>query len=91
MYTKDQIIDMHYHLRAETITNKCIEELNRTDWTQMPDVLEVRPKDWVQAWKDYREALRAVTNSVTNDNAVGLVFPIAPDQQQATEIEEGGQ
>ena len=50
--------------------------LEASDWTQLPDVIASRDEAWVNAWKDYRQALRDLPASITNYDDV--FFPMPP-------------
>ena len=84
MFTKQQIIDMHPHLRAEEITNACIEQLQESDWTQLLDVRATKGDAWAKSWADYRAALRAVINQLESADVdiFNLEWPVAPDTAQ---------
>ena len=48
-------------------------ELNRSDWTQLPDNnLSVEKR---QEWADYRQALREITNQA---DPFSIVWPVSP-------------
>jgi len=40
-------------------------KLKESDWTMMPDVTDTKPAEWVNAWKDYRQALRNLPDTIT--------------------------
>ena len=49
-----------------------------TDWTQLPDVILAHDQSWVNAWKEYRQALRDLPENITNYDDV--FFPMPPSQ-----------
>jgi hypothetical protein len=52
--------------------------LSATDWTQLPDVISIHDQSWVDAWKEYRQALRDLPKNITNYDDV--FFPMPPSQ-----------
>lgn len=40
--------------------------LKESDWTQASDIRAIRGEDWAQAWDQYRQELRDITNSGIN-------------------------
>jgi uncharacterized protein (UPF0248 family) len=52
--------------------------LSATDWTQLPDVISIHDQLWINAWKEYRQALRDLPKNITNYDDV--FFPMPPSQ-----------
>lgn len=64
------ILSSAVHIRVDKIENLQNEvravrdaKLQLTDWTQMPDVQETRSAEFKKAAKDYRQALRDITDN----------------------------
>jgi hypothetical protein len=47
-----------------------------TDWTQLEDVIAIKGEAWSKEWREYRQLLRDMTESIDDIDAVS--FPIPP-------------
>lgn len=63
--------------QADAVRSQRDEELQKSDWTQLPDV----PTDKV-VWADYRQQLRDVTSQ--SGFPWDVVWPVPPDEAQET-------
>lgn len=55
--------------------------LKESDWTQFPDVVEIKSEEFTYRWKQYRQSLRDITEEYKNNNIIDLesvVWPLAP-------------
>lgn len=67
---------LNYVKGLAEIRTKRQEELSASDWTQLPDVkLTAEQKE---AWAEYRQALRDVTNQESYPDVV--IFPTPPQE-----------
>ena len=63
--------------------------ISRSDWTELPSVQASKSAEWIQAWADYRQALRDLPNKMDSNewepifDEHGMIFlhnwPINPD------------
>lgn len=51
------------------------KRLSASDWTQLPDVVELHDQLWVSSWKAYRQALRDLPTTIDINNPV---YPVPP-------------
>jgi len=60
--------------------------LRQSDWTQGADIRALRGPDWCNAWDNYRQQLRDITNSNVNPmiDEMGVVTGVTWPQQPQT-------
>lgn len=85
-YTEQEIADSNLSKRLaffdilRELRNKKISD---TDWTQTVDLQEVKSVEWRNAWKDYRQELRDLPQSLentTNYDISSVVWPNKPQE-----------
>lgn len=61
---------------AQDIRSDRRRMLEASDWTQVPDVAEQMTAEKRQAWKEYRQALRDITDQ--DDFPESVIWPVQP-------------
>jgi len=57
-------------------------ELSSTDWTQAADVIAIKSDEFTQAWKNYRQQLRDITQQYENVESYDDLIITFPDKPQ---------
>lgn len=55
--------------------------LEKSDWTQVNDLLDIKGQEWANLWKNYRQELRELPSkyeNTTNYNTSSIVWPVTP-------------
>lgn len=54
------------------------KRLLASDYTQLPDVIDLHNQSWLDQWVDYRQQLRDLPNNVNPENIDNIPWPVPP-------------
>ena len=75
VYAGDEVLEVLYHdVSWELIRSKRNQALDETDWRAVKD------RTMIQAWQDYRPALRDLPQDHEEANDAADNWPVMPDE-----------
>lgn len=83
--TDEELFQIHRESFLQQLTEIRDQLLQKCDWTQLSDILEMKTEEWISFWRSYRQQLRDLPNvyrqePYLNETDISrVVFPTQPN------------